>query len=283
MTVLKSFVSIWLAVLILGIGLQYSINYFRDGSNDDAGSSSAATDAEHAAWKHFEWHGDVELLRRPIPGSKLLAHRAVATVDMPIEVIWDVFRDTPNNRDWAKDMSEAKEYPESVKNRKKGKKRRIQTSIVTQRYKVPIPGISDREFLMNKKTIAVENRAGTLSSVTVNFESIDNNENIPVCRGCVRGVNLGSRWTFTSIEGGERGHYTKIEADVAVDPLTPNLSTFFINNFQKFWPHVSVRGLIKVARQNLKSNGDVPVRRVSPQGLMSKMFPRNRRRLLGAS
>lgn len=110
---------------------------------------------------------------------------------------------------------------------------------------------------------AIENRDGTHSSVTYDFTSLSPTEEqstssntTPLCTGCVRGINLGSRWKFTSLDDGKK---TKIEADVAVDPKTPNLSNFFINNFQKAWPHVSVHGLMKVARHHLHRDGDVQV------------------------
>lgn len=109
---------------------------------------------------------------------------------------------------------------------------------------------------------SIENRDGTHSAVTYEFTSLTPSEEesysstSKLCSGCTRGLNLGSKWIFTSIEDGKK---TKVEAQIAVDPKTPNLSNFFINNFQKSWPHVSVHGLMKVARQHLHREGDIQV------------------------
>ena len=107
---------------------------------------------------------------------------------------------------------------------------------------------------------AIENPDGAHSSVTYDFISLtptdEHATDIPLCSGCVRAINLGSRWTFTSLDDGRK---TKIEMDMAVDPQSPNLSTFFINKFQKSWPHVSVHGLVKSARHHLHRDGDIQV------------------------
>mmetsp|Transcript_15936 Transcript_15936/g.28812 ORF Transcript_15936/g.28812 Transcript_15936/m.28812 type:complete len:122 (-) Transcript_15936:229-594(-) len=107
---------------------------------------------------------------------------------------------------------------------------------------------------------AVENRDGTHSTVTYDFISLTEDESnstgIALCTGCVRATNLGFKWTFTSLDGGKK---TKIEVDVAGDPKTPTLSIFFINLFQKRWPYVSLRGLMKEAKHRLHRDGEVMV------------------------
>mmetsp|Transcript_22697 Transcript_22697/g.47435 ORF Transcript_22697/g.47435 Transcript_22697/m.47435 type:complete len:320 (-) Transcript_22697:436-1395(-) len=289
-SLLKSLTVTWLAILLSGTLLHQGLRYFHDHDHIQIRPRFSTSSTSHSdpSWKHLESHGDVELLRRLIDLEDenaeyasmvrtfdtvkgLYAHRAVATVDIPIESLVHVFRDTPGSVEWAKDLKEAEEYHKSGVHHDKKNKRQLQSSIVRQRYNVPIPGISDREFLMHKKMTAIENRDGTHSKVTYEFTSLTPEEELDptsqapaLCTGCTRGINLGSKWIFTALVDEDDGSRsttttTRIEAEVAVDPKTPNLSTFFINNFQKSWPHVSVHGLMKVARHHLHRDGDVQV------------------------
>ena len=67
---------------------------------------------------------------------------------------------------WAKDLKEAEEYHKSGAHHKKGNKQ-LQTSIVRQRYNVPIPGISDREFLMHKVRFITREFCWSLQSIII--------------------------------------------------------------------------------------------------------------------
>mmetsp|Transcript_32789 Transcript_32789/g.55774 ORF Transcript_32789/g.55774 Transcript_32789/m.55774 type:complete len:295 (+) Transcript_32789:134-1018(+) len=253
---------LWLSVAVIGLLMNSCVEHFHLETWVPTFSSSFAphTDSSDGVWTHLESHGDVELLYRTIiPTKGLHAHRAVAVADIPMETMLHVFRDTPNNVRWAKDLKESEEFHKSGAHHKGGNTQ-TQTSVIRQRYNVPIPGFADREFLMNKKMTAVENSDGTHSAVTYDFVSLNdeesNNTNIELCNGCVRATNLGSKWTFTSLDDGTK---TKIEVDVAVDPKTPSLSTFFINLFQKRWSYASVHGLMKEARHHLHRDKDVLV------------------------
>ena len=102
-TLVKSLIISWLAVLLAGALLHQGIRFFNEQSFSYSTSSDSSSDT---SWKHLESHGDLELLRRPIvveegfpfkPAVGLYAYRAVGTVDIPIESLLHVFRDTPNN------------------------------------------------------------------------------------------------------------------------------------------------------------------------------------------
>lgn len=260
---LHKLILLWLGVIIAGLALNTGFEFFQAHNLFPSFSSSFAPTrlgSSDDTWTHLESHGDVELLYHTIvPTSGLHAHRAVVVADIPIEALLHVFRDTPNNVNWAKDLKEAEEYHKSGAHHDIANIQ-TQTSTMRQRYSIPVPGFADREFLMTKKMTAVENSDGTHSTVTYDFNSFteaeSNTTGIPLCTGCVRATNLGSKWTFTSLDNGEK---TKIEVDVAVDPQMPKLSNFFVNLFQKRWPQVSLHGLMKEARSHLGRDGDVQV------------------------
>lgn len=111
-----------------------------------------------------------------------------------------------------------------------------------------------------QKMEAIENDDGTHSHVTYDFTSLTDEESeaagIEVCTGCVRAANLGSKWTFTTLDGGKK---TKIEAEIAVDPKMSNLSSFFVNILQKQWAHASVHGLMRETRRHLGRDAEVQV------------------------
>ena len=110
----KSLILSWLAVLLAGAFLHQGIRFFHDHASFVPSFSTSYTSSSDPTWSHLESHGDVELLRRVIDleedeyskfatlssAKGLYAHRAVATVDIPIETLLHVFRDTPNNVSW---------------------------------------------------------------------------------------------------------------------------------------------------------------------------------------
>jgi hypothetical protein len=106
---------------------------------------------------------------------------------------------------------------------------------------------------------ATEKSDGTHSTVTFEYKSLTDEESegagITVCNECVRATNLGSKFTFTSLDDGKA---TKIDVQVAVDPKS-HLSAFFVNLSLKKRPLVCIRGLMKEARHHLGRDGDVQV------------------------
>jgi hypothetical protein len=104
----------WLAVLIVGLALKRGLELFPNHIDSllPSFSFSRIISASYSdpSWQHVEFHGDVELFRRPIAlvleeyapffstkANGLYAYRAVTAVDLPIEALLHVFRDTPNN------------------------------------------------------------------------------------------------------------------------------------------------------------------------------------------
>jgi hypothetical protein len=105
LSLLKTLIMAWLGVLLAAMAVQKGLHVFPEyASLLPTFSSSSSYDASDSdsSWTYLESHGDVALLRRPIVSSstatELYAHRAVAAnVDLPIEALLHVFRDTPNN------------------------------------------------------------------------------------------------------------------------------------------------------------------------------------------
>ena len=103
----------WLAILFVGLTLHKGFEFLPEhiSSLFPAFSFSHLSSKDgDPSWKHAEFHGDVELFRRPIAlvleeyapyftskATGLYAYRAVTAVDVPIEALLHVFRDTPNS------------------------------------------------------------------------------------------------------------------------------------------------------------------------------------------
>ena len=119
-----------------------------------------------------------------------------------------------------------------------------------------IPGVKPREFLMKRTLTTTEDKdGGGRTSVEANFISFsDEKQEYPVCNGCVRAHNLGSTWTFTSVEDGKK---TKIDAEIVVDPHLKSLSAFFVNAFQKRWPHDTVHRLVNKVMADSNKHEDM--------------------------
>lgn len=111
---LRILILCWLASILAGLALHKILEFFPDHKISSLlptfSFSSTSGEGSDASWKHVEFHGDVELLRRPIAlvleeyspffstkATGLYAYRAVSTVDLPMEALLHVFRDTPKN------------------------------------------------------------------------------------------------------------------------------------------------------------------------------------------
>ena len=245
----KFLLASFLAVLFTGLAICKGLTIFNENHWPLESSSKISDD-----WKHYEWHGNIETFRRPIAGTQLFAYRAATFVDLPLKSVMKVFRDTPNHINWTKGLIETEEWHKSA-HHKDDHKRYIETEILRQRYKYPIPGIKDREYLMHKTITNNEAEDGSgRSSVTVELISVEDDEKYSVCHDCIRGHNLGSTWTFTTLKG-EGG--TRIVADIAINPEMLSLSPFIINNIQKKWHLVTMNRMIKICNNNAGRSEEV--------------------------
>ena len=102
LSLMKKLMNVWLAILFLGFLFDTSYQYFHNTKLltflPTFSTSFAPRTKDEEGWTHLESHGDIELSYRTIvPTNGLHAHRAVTVVDLPIEALLHVFRDTPNN------------------------------------------------------------------------------------------------------------------------------------------------------------------------------------------
>ena len=124
-----------------------------------------------------------------------------------------------------------------------------------------------------QKMTAIENSNGEHIKVTYELEpeeielieDMDNelDEFSTTCFHCIRGRKL-AKWVFTSLD--EKS--TKIELDVATDPNMSSFTNFFVNTYQKSWPHVTMHGLMNAARHHLHRDDEIQVTNV-----ISRLFP----------
>lgn len=250
----RSLFSSFLVVLALGLGLSGFFHFFVEHHLPLVSPDT---------WKHVEWRGDVELSRRPIAGTQLYAYRAATVVDLPLKKVMKAYRDTPNHVSWVKDLAESEEWHKSAHH--KDEHTFVETEIVRQRYDIPIPGIKDREYLMQKTITTEEAEDGSgRTAVTVEIISFEDDDKYPVCDKCVRGRNLGSTWTFTPLKDDK----TRIVADVAIDPAVSSISPFWVNNFQKKWPHVTMNQLVRICM-----NGAGKHEKMTARKILQGVFP----------
>ena len=118
-----------------------------------------------------------------------------------------------------------------------------------------------------KKVTSIENSKGKHVKVTFEFEPFNEKDDkmemfASTCFGCVRATKL-AKWTFTSLNDSS----TKIELEVAADPNMP-FTNFFVNIYQKMWPHANIHGLVTAARHHLHRNDEIQVTNV-----LFKLFP----------
>ena len=96
---MNSLMLLWLAIVMTALFLNSANKFFHGHELFPSFSFSFAptSDTSDAQWKHLEAHGDAELMYKTIIPTRLHAHRAVTTADLPIEALLHVFRDTPNS------------------------------------------------------------------------------------------------------------------------------------------------------------------------------------------
>ena len=177
---------------------------------------AAAHDA-HAddAWKPVTSDHGVEIYRRTVPGSDVVALKGVGVIDAPLWKIASILLDTKRAPEWADSLKESRVL------------RRIGPTAYIEYNHIGLPLImKDRDFVSE---VQIEVDPATRTFALVYRPSADG---LPIPTHNVRGEILAGRFEAVSLERGAR---TRLTAEVQADPKGL-LPTWLVNMFQRHWP-----------------------------------------------
>ena len=179
-------------------------------------------------WEPLTITDGVDVSRCIVPNSGIMGVRGIATVDVHIGKIYELFRTVPRQPEWVNRLKETRVFskPEESSVR------------YYSRYHSPWP-ISDRDFVFQRELKIEEDK----KRVTVIITSVED-ERMPEKDCCVRGWLSRGYWRFTAQEGGK----TLIEVEVITDPKG-YLPNWLINLVQRNWPVKSIAGLASRAAE----------------------------------
>jgi hypothetical protein len=175
-----------------------------------AARASAADD-----WRLVTSDRGVDVYRRTVAGTGLVAFKGVGTIDAPVWKIASILLDTKRAPEWADSLKESRVV------------RRLGPSGYIEYNRLGMPFIvRDREFVSDV-TIEVSPAARTFALVYR-----PTMERVPASSHVVRGEILAGRFEAVSIDAGRR---TRLTAELQADPKGL-LPMWLVNMFQRSWP-----------------------------------------------
>ncbi|HYM24799.1 MAG TPA: START domain-containing protein [Vicinamibacterales bacterium] len=167
------------------------------------------------AWKPVSSEHGVEIYRRTVPGSDVVALKGVGVVDAPVWKIASILLDTKRAPEWADSLKESRVL------------RRIGPTEYVEYNHIGLPLIiKDRDFV-SEVQIEVDPAARTFALV---YRPSGDGLASPTHN--VRGEILAGRFEAVSLERGAR---TRLSAELQADPKGL-LPTWIVNMFQRNWP-----------------------------------------------
>ena len=183
-------------------------------------------------WEPLTRSNGVDVSRSKVPGSPILGVRVVATKNVHIGKIYELFRNVSRQVEWVNRLK--KTYLIS--------KPEDENPRYYSHYHSPWP-VNDRDFVFQRKLHIDEDK----KRITVLIHSVVD-DRLPEKNCCVRGWLSRGYWRFTALPGNK----TKIEVELFTDPKGL-LPSWVINLLQKSWPVKSIGSLVARA-----SKPDIP-------------------------
>lgn len=187
----------------------------------------------HAA-KAVEWEkiGDddgVQVFRRDVAGSPVVAFRGIGVVDASVPKVMNVLLDYDHVTEWADSVAESKIV------------KKISPNYFYEYDHIETPFVmKDREFLIDVKIdVDKAKKIATFTSKSVDDPAFPPNPKF------VRGRMMESQFSLESIEHGTK---TKIDVEVHVDPMG-SVPKWIVNMFQKDWPHNTIDAIRKQVKK----------------------------------
>jgi hypothetical protein len=178
-------------------------------------------------WESVGTHEGMELFRKEIPGSNVLAYRGVGILEVRLERLLSIITDTPRKPEWMNRIQSARVL------RVSGPRESIEYIHVN----CPWP-VTDRDFVYRTWVEIVKEQR----KVIVHFESI-NDLLKPAMQGMVRAIVHFGTFTLTPEDGGRR---TRVEAVTHTDPMGA-IPKWIVNLYQRKWAQEALEGLLKQA------------------------------------
>jgi hypothetical protein len=187
--------------------------------------------AAEPAWEKMDSDEGIDVFRREIPGSPVVAFRGEGIVDAPIARVASVILDDKRATEWVDSLEEARVV-----------KMYSPTEFLEYNHIGTPVILKDRDFLVRGK-VEADLKAGTM---TMSMKSVED-ESMPPGK-YVRG-HLEGYWKMKSLDGGKKTHVT---AEMHADPKG-DVPKWLVNMFQKKWPHNTIESLRKqVAKSDVK-------------------------------
>jgi hypothetical protein len=187
----------------------------------------AGDEAKKAEWEPVSDEEGVEVFRKEVAGSDVVAFKGVATADLPISKILAIFKDPNERKNWVDRYVEHKTHKQTG-----------DSETYWIHFHVPWP-ISDRDYVLH----AEGKRDLEKRIYTVNIKSVEM-KNVPENDCCVRAQVYGTYYEFIAVPGENK---TKMTVEVHTDPKGA-LPSWLVNLIQKSWPRKTLNGLINAAK-----------------------------------
>lgn len=188
----------------------------------------AVASAGEGEWEFLRNDDGVDVFRKEVPGSDVVAFRGVMTADLPIGKILAVFKDPGQRKHWVDRYAEHTTF-----------ERGSDTETYWIHFSLPWP-ISDRDYILR----ADGQRNDGKRAYTVKIKSVEHaKKGEDDC--CVRAQVYGTYYEFTALPGSDK---TKVVVEVHTDPKGA-LPNWLVNLIQKSWPGKTLHGLINHAKE----------------------------------
>ena len=187
--------------------------------------ASYADDAATGKWEKITSESGINVFKKEIEGSPIIAFKGDGVIDAPILRVASVLADAARNKEWMDRVVESQilEVKSPIE--------RIQYSHV----KTP-PGLDDRDFVSHAKL----NIDAANKRLTFAIHSVAHSAKPPGAGGIVRGELMGSSFLLVPLDGGK----TRVITEFHADPKG-SVPKFIVNIFQKDWPINTIKGLRK--------------------------------------
>lgn len=188
---------------------------------------AGAQEAEAPAWESVEDEGGIEVLRRDVEGSPIVAFKGVMVMEAPLDKLLWVLVDNEHKTEWV-DMCSESRVLERVN---------VHEFVIYQRFSLPWY-LTDRDYVYRGR--AVREADGAVRLLLSSVEHADAPETVGI-----RGQLVASCYLLTPL-GPNR---TRVEVEIQTDPcgMVPD---WLVNIVQKEWPRKTLRGISQQVRQD---------------------------------
>ncbi len=181
-------------------------------------------------WEKFDEEDGIDLFRREVPGSEVVALRGEGLVDAPISRVGSVLIDTSRATEWNDSLSESR-VVRKVSDTEYVKWDHLATPLL----------LADRDFVF-KVRLEFKPRE---KQMIVSCHSVK--DSAAPRTDYVRGELIYASYVLTSVDGGKR---TRLSAEVLCDPKG-TVAKWMVNLLQRTWPYDTISNL----RRQVKDAG----------------------------